>query len=221
MTIAIDIILSLILIFIGYISVCYYLNNIAWISINLTVLRPSKNKIIYLSLEILTVAFIIVLFQAVYKLDVISQIKLLVLVLIIFPIAAIDLKLQKIPNCFILSALVIRGLIYIAEFIISVPAAFSTLKDGFLGAIILGGFFLLLLLIFKNSIGMGDIKLFVVMGLYQGLWGAINSVFFSLIVSFFISISLLIGKKKGRKDTIPFGPSVLLGIIIAIALSGM
>lgn len=221
MTIAIDIILSLILIFIGYISVCYYLNNIAWISINLTVLRPSKNKIIYLSLEILTVAFIIVLFQAVYKLDAISQIKLLVLVLIIFPIAAIDLKLQKIPNCFILSALVIRGLIYIAEFIISVPAAFSTLKDGFLGAIILGGFFLLLLLIFKNSIGMGDIKLFVVMGLYQGLWGAINSVFFSLIVSFFISISLLIGKKKGRKDTIPFGPSVLLGIIIAIALSGM
>ena len=221
MIIAIDIILSLILIFIGYISVCYYLNNIAWISINLTVLRPSKNKIIYLSLEILTVAFIIVLFQAVYKLDVISQIKLLVLVLIIFPIAAIDLKLQKIPNCFILSALVIRGLIYIAEFIISVPAAFSTLKDGFLGAIILGGFFLLLLLIFKNSIGMGDIKLFVVMGLYQGLWGAINSVFFSLIVSFFISISLLIGKKKGRKDTIPFGPSVLLGIIIAIALSGM
>lgn len=221
MIIAIDIILSLILIFIGYISVCYYLNNIAWISINLTVLRPSKNKIIYLSLEILTVAFIIVLFQAVYKLDAISQIKLLVLVLIIFPIAAIDLKLQKIPNCFILSALVIRGLIYIAEFIISVPAAFSTLKDGFLGAIILGGFFLLLLLIFKNSIGMGDIKLFVVMGLYQGLWGAINSVFFSLIVSFFISISLLIGKKKGRKDTIPFGPSVLLGIIIAIALSGM
>ena len=178
MIIAIDIILSLILIFIGYISVCYYLNNIAWISINLTVLRPSKNKIIYLSLEILTVAFIIVLFQVVYKLDAISQIKLLVLVLIIFPIAAIDLKLQKIPNCFILSALVIRGLIYIAEFIISVPAAFSTLKDGFLGAIILGGFFLLLLLIFKNSIGMGDIKLFVVMGLYQGLWGAINSVFF-------------------------------------------
>lgn len=221
MIIAIDIILSLILIFIGYISVCYYLNNIAWNSINVTVLRPSKNKIIYLSLEILTVAFIIVLFQAVYKLDAISQIKLLVLVLIIFPIAAIDLKLQKIPNCFILSALVIRGLIYIAEFIISVPAAFSTLKDGFLGAIILGGFFLLLLLIFKNSIGMGDIKLFVVMGLYQGLWGAINSVFFSLIVSFFISISLLIGKKKGRKDTIPFGPSVLLGIIIAIALSGM
>ena len=200
MIIAIDIILSLILIFIGYISVCYYLNNIAWISINLTVLRPSKNKIIYLSLEILTVAFIIVLFQVVYKLDAISQIKLLVLVLIIFPIAAIDLKLQKIPNCFILSALVIRGLIYIAEFIISVPAAFSTLKDGFLGAIILGGFFLLLLLIFKNSIGMGDIKLFVVMGLYQGLWGAINSVFFSLIVSFFISISLLIGKKKGRKE---------------------
>lgn len=99
------------------------------------------------------------------------------------PIAAVDLRVQKVPNKLLLVALAIRVLIYIAEFIVSVPAAVNTLKDNLLGAIIIGAFFLLLLLVFKNSIGMGDIKLFAVMGLYQGLWGAINSVFFSLMVS--------------------------------------
>lgn len=64
-------------------------------------------------------------------------------------------------------------------------------------------------------------KLFAVMGLYQGLWGAVNSVFFSLLASFVVSVALLISKKKGRKDTISFGPSILIGTIAAIGLAGM
>lgn len=54
----------------------------------------------------------------------------------------------------------------------------DSLKDGVIGAAVIGLFFLLISLIFKNSMGMGDIKLFALMGLYQGLWGAFNSVFF-------------------------------------------
>ena len=80
---------------------------------------------------------------------------------------------------------------------------------------------MVLLLAFKNSIGMGDIKLFAVMGLYQGLWGVINSVFFSLAASFVISIAFLITKKKGRKDSIAFAPSIFVGTVVAICLAGM
>ena len=89
------------------------------------------------------------------------------------------------------------------------------------GAIIIGGFFLIILLIFKNSIGMGDVKLFALMGLYQGLLGVFNSVFFSLIVSFFISIILLMLKRKNRKDVIPFGPSIYIGTVVGIFLTGL
>ena len=141
--------------------------------------------------------------------------------MIMLPIAVVYLIVQKVPNKLLLVALAIRVLIYIAEFIVSVPAAVNTLKDNLLGAIIIGAFFLLLLLVFINSIGIGDIKLFAVMGLYQGLWGAINSVFFSLMVSFVLSVGLLITKKKGRKDTISFGPSIFIGTIIAMGLAGM
>lgn len=68
---------------------------------------------------------------------------------------------------------------------------------------------------------MGDIKLFALMGLYQGLFGVFNSVFFSLIVSFFISIILLILKRKNRKDVIPFGPSIYAGTVVGIFLTGL
>ncbi|MEE1124894.1 MAG: prepilin peptidase [Acutalibacteraceae bacterium] len=213
--------MSIVLLLVGYVSACYYLNGVKWNSKNVEVLKLTRNKIIYLCFGVIAVATLITLFQIVYNLKLISQIKLLTLVLIILPVAAIDLRLQKIPNQFMLAALVLRLVIYIPEFIISASNAFSTLKDNILGALIIGVFFILLLLIFKNSIGMGDIKLFAIMGLYQGLWGAINSVFFSLVVSFVVSVALLISRKKEKKDTISFGPSILLGTIIAIGLAGM
>jgi len=221
MIIAIDAIFAIFLISIGYIATCYYLNGVAWNSKNVTVLNLSKNKILYLSFAVLAVTGLITVFQSIYSLELIAQVKLLTLILIILPVAAIDLRVQKIPNQFMLVALIIRLIIYIPEFIISVSRGWATLKDNLLGAVVIAGFFLVLLLAFKNSIGMGDIKLFAIMGLYQGLWGAINSVFFSLVVSFFVSILLLISKKKGRRDTISFGPSILLGTIIAIGLAGM
>lgn len=221
MTIAIDALLAVVFIAAGYIYACYYLNHIQWSEKNTDVLKLTKNKMVYLVCAVATAGCLIFLFQTLYMLNWIQSAKLLGLVLILFPIAAIDSRLQKIPNQLLIAALAFRALIYIPEFIISPSGAFMTLKDNLLGAAIISGFFLLLLLGFKNSIGMGDIKLFAVMGLYQGIWGAVNSVFFSLLVSFFVSVVLLITKKKSRKDTMSFGPSILIGTAIAIGMAGM
>lgn len=221
MTITIDIVLSVLLIAAGYVYICYYFNNVKWNTFNGTALKITRNKILYLAGAVIAIGTLITLFETVYFRDVILQIKLLSLVLVMLPIAAIDFRVQKIPNQLLMVALIIRVLIYAAEFIVSAPTAFNVLKDNLLGAVVIDAFFLLLLLIFKNSIGMGDIKLFAVMGLYQGLWGAINSVFFSLMFSFVLSVGLLITRKKGRKNTISFGPSILIGTIIAIGLAGM
>jgi len=221
MTIAVDILLSIILIAAGYVYTCYYFNNVKLNTFNGVALKITRNKILYLVAAVIAAGVLITLFETVYFLNVIPQVKLLSLVLVMFPIAAIDFRIQKIPNQLLIAALIIRIMIYIAEFIVSAPAAFNVLKDNLLGAIVIGVFFWVILLVFKNSIGMGDIKLFVVMGLYQGLWGAINSIFFSLLVSFVLSAGLLITRKKGRKDTISFGPSILLGTIIAMGLAGI
>lgn len=221
MNVLADAVVSLVLLAFGYIEVCNYLQDKKWNYYDKELLRINRNRAIYLITGSVIAALLIVLFQLVYQQPFLTQIKLLILVQFILPCAATDYKTHKIPNLFILCALAIRVVIYIAEFLVSVDTALNTLKDNLLGAAIIAGFFLIILLIFKNSIGMGDVKLFAIMGLYQGLWGAVNSVFFSLIVSFFVSIVLLITKKKGRKDVISFGPSILIGTVIAIAISGM
>lgn len=222
-TIAIDMALCIFLILIGYVAAVYFLNEVKWNKVRLDLLKPnSRNKVLYLILAVLVSAALITLFQTTYREStLIHQMKIMTLVLSILPMAAVDYRHHIIPNAFILTALVIRIGFYAAEFIISSSTALVTLKDNLIGAAIIGGFFLLLLLIFKNSIGMGDIKLFSLMGLYQGVWGAVNAVFFSLLVSFFFSVYLLISRKKGRKDQIAFGPSILFGTVVAVALAGI
>lgn len=221
MIIAIDAILALLLITIGYIATCYQLNNISWKNKNFSVLKVNKNKILYLILAVCSFTTIIVLFQTVYHTIPLTQVKLVVLLATILPCAAVDFKTHKIPNKFLLTGLIARVLIYIVEFIISVDDAVASLKNDVLAALIIGGFFLLLLFIFKNSIGMGDIKLFALMGLYQGLLGVVNSIFFSLMSSFVVSVYLLITKKKTRGDVVSFGPSIFVGTVIGICLAGM
>ena len=80
---------------------------------------------------------------------------------------------------------------------------------------------LLCILVVKNGIGFGDMKLFVVMGLLLGLDGIWGAIFMALIVSFFIALYVLITKKKTRKDAIPFGPALVIGTYLSICLSGM
>ena len=142
-------------------------------------LKSNKFRIGYFVVIALVCGGFIYLFQTKYiDTTTMHQIKLLTLVLILIPTAVVDYFVQLIPNVFMLGALGIRITLYFVEFMLSPEYAWITVKDNLLAVGIICGFFLLILLLFKNSIGMGDIKLFAIMGLYQGFFGAINSVFF-------------------------------------------
>ncbi len=217
----VDVVLCLILLTIGYVGACCYLNGDKLNKFDFHSLKITKNRLLYLIIGATTVAILVVCLNITYTIDLITRMSLITLVLLILPISAVDMRLQKIPNIFLLAGLVIRVVYLAVMYIQDVGNAWVVTKDSLVGATVIGLFFLFLLIVFKNSIGMGDVKLFALMGLYQGLWGIINSVFFSLVVSFFVSIALLITKKKGRKDTISFGPSIYLGTIIAMCMAGM
>lgn len=217
----IDIVLSLILLAVGYVSVCCYLNGTKIKEIKLKSLKFTKTKLTYVLVGIVTVGVLVFCLNTTYSIDLITRLSLVTLVLLILPVSAIDMRRQKIPNVFLLVGLAIRIVYLAVMYVQDAGNAWIITKNSLIGAVVIGLFFLFLLVVFKNSIGMGDAKLFALMGLYQGLWGVINSVFFSLVVSFFVSIALLITKKKGRKDTISFGPSIYLGTIIAMCMAGM
>mgnify|MGYP002509696209 CR=1 FL=1 len=207
----------------GYIVACCYVNGIKLRNVNKDILKiKGKSKVIYLSIYILVIVTLTVVLSQVYvENNLLQNLRLVSLVSFIFPMAAVDFRLQKIPNSLILSAIVFRIVIFVAEIIVYRDNFFALLKNYTLGAVIISGFFFLLMLVFKNSIGMGDVKLFFVMRFYQGIWGTINSVFFSLVASFVISVTLLITKRKGKKDTISFCPSILVGTVVGIMLSGI
>lgn len=224
MEIVLSLMVVLLLTIVGYIYLIYM--HIKESKGNLKEIKSyiptSLKKIMLLIMPLMIGTALIIMLHIYYpNAAVLHNMKLLSLVMIIFPIAVSDYRKHIVPNKILVFALALRLIIYIFEFIKSISEAFETLKGDVIGAAIVGAFFLLCILIIKNSVGMGDIKLFVVMGLYQGMWGCINSIFWALVVSFVVSIVLLISKKKTRKDAIPFGPSVLIGTVIAIAISGI
>lgn len=221
MNILIDSLLCVILLGLGYYGVCSYLSAQKLVKPDANLLKISRNRIIYLVAGFVTSVVLILILNFYYNRDLTQQLKLLSIMLIILPNAAVDFRIHKMPNVFMVAGLVLRLLLFAVEFFLKSSTFLNTVIDSLLGGVIIGVFFFLLLIIFKNSIGMGDVKLFALMGLFQGLWGAVNSIFFSLIVTFFLSIYLLITKKKKKKDTISFGPEIYLGTLIGICLAGM
>lgn len=127
-------------------------------------------------------------------------------------LAAIDAKHKLLPNEIILAATLATGLIVAA----SMPHSFlSHLAAG----AALGGFFFVFGTIFSGSVGMGDAKLGFLLGLALGsqVFGAAIIAFAGLLVA-----ALYILATRGvsaRKDSIPFGPFLALGGIVAFFLS--
>lgn len=220
--IVIEIFLSVAMAIAGYWAVNAFLNKRKEDkSIDLDITISKKLQIGYFVVLAIACVLFVAFFQTIYvETSLLHQVKLLTLILILFPTALVDHKVQLIPNDFMLGALIIRMIFYVIEFFISPNMILMNLKDGFLSAAVIAGFFLIIHILFKNSIGMGDVKLFAIIGLYQGIWGASSAVFFSLVASFFLSVVLLLMKKVTKKDCISFAPSILLGTTISILLSG-
>lgn len=144
-----------------------------------------------------------------------------VMLAVLWPVAYTDLTAYRIPNLFVAAGLAARAAILAAEFIWERDALLYGLLTEVAAAVVLFLVALLCTVVVKNSIGGGDMKLFVVMGLLLGLQGTWGAVFLSLIVSFIVAVALLITHKKSRKDAIPFGPALAVGTYLSIFLTGM
>lgn len=66
------------------------------------------------------------------------------------------------------------------------------------------------------GLGLGDVKLFGVLGIYLGPLGILQNIFLSCMVGSVISLFLLLWGKIGRKTPVPFGPYIILTASIQI-----
>ncbi len=84
-------------------------------------------------------------------------------------------------------------------------------------ALLIGGFFLALIIITKGKgMGGGDVKLGAFMGLSLGFPNSLVAVMFAFITGALVSIVLIILKKKYFGQSIPFGPFLVVGSLIAL-----
>lgn len=84
------------------------------------------------------------------------------------------------------------------------------------GLIAFGVFLLLFLVTRGRGIGFGDVKFAAIIGLICGYPGTILAFYIAFVVGAVVALLLIVTKKKKiRGDTIPFGPFLVIGTILA------
>jgi prepilin signal peptidase PulO-like enzyme (type II secretory pathway) len=98
--------------------------------------------------------------------------------------------------------------------------AISALRDFglvLLGAVIICSFFAFLVWITKGrGMGRGDIKLGFLIGLVNGFPYGFEAIFFGFVIGALYSLILIASKRKTMKDTIAFGPFLIIGSVLAL-----
>jgi leader peptidase (prepilin peptidase)/N-methyltransferase len=88
--------------------------------------------------------------------------------------------------------------------------------SGLLAAGICFIFFMIVFLINQKGLGMGDIKMVTLIGLAAGFPLGIVALFIGIVVGGIAAVILLLARKKGRKDVMPYGVFLGIGPIVAL-----
>ena len=88
--------------------------------------------------------------------------------------------------------------------------------NSLLGGAVALGFILIPFLIYPGGIGGGDIKLATFGGLATGFPQAFIAIFIGALGGGLVALFLLISGIKGRREAIPFGPFLSVGIMAAL-----
>jgi leader peptidase (prepilin peptidase)/N-methyltransferase len=134
----------------------------------------------------------------------------LALVLLLVPVTLIDLDHKIIPNRLMLIGAVV------APAILAVTAP-EAIPEHLIAAAAAGGFLLLAAIAYPRGMGMGDVKLAAVMGLFLGRSVA-PAMFVALIAGTLVGALVIArkGTREGRKTEVPFGPFLALGGLVGL-----
>lgn len=133
-------------------------------------------------------------------------------------VAVIDHREMIIPNRILLWMLTYWGLAMVLQvWQMGYPDP-DVLLDFILGGLI-GASPLLVRLVSKGGIGMGDIKLFAIVGLYVGKQDILRAMFLSLVIALFVLLGRKLRKKLEKKQEVSFGPFVAVGTMLMLVMN--
>ncbi len=173
---------------------------------------------IFLVVNILLAVLLAVENMALFSVGVLKMLRYVILLGAVAVIACIDKRSKRIPNEILLALVYLRAVLLVIEGICYPSYALSMILSVLLGSILGGGMFLICYFITRGGVGMGDVKLFFVAGLYLGSGGIMAVVVMTVFSSAVYSIVQLVRRKAKLKDEIAFAPFVWIGLILAMAL---
>ncbi len=141
--------------------------------------------------------------------SILTAIKMAVLFALLIAIAFIDLDHQIIPDVLVLS-IFLWGLFWQ---IVMAPISWWQAAGGFLLG---GGILFLTAVISRGGMGGGDIKLLAAAGFILGPVQTGIALFVSVLIGSVVGIVLIVKKIRKRKEYIPFGPFLALGIAVSV-----
>lgn len=177
-------------------------------------------QILYYVMVPVSCAAVVLMLTGYYGRDLLFVVKRLLVMGMLWPVAVFDYREYRIPNKLLLLFLALRAVLLLPELLFLGTGGLATVILELIAAVGCTVICVVSMLISRGSIGMGDLKLMAVMAFFLGVEGVCYAMFLSVFAAFICSVGLLITKKKGRKDAIPFAPFILVGTIVSFILCG-
>jgi leader peptidase (prepilin peptidase)/N-methyltransferase len=94
-------------------------------------------------------------------------------------------------------------------------------RNAVLGVVLGGGLFLLMavlsvVILKREGMGGGDIKLIAMLGAFLGWHAVLVTIFLAAVLGACVGLALILLRRKGRKEPLPFGPFLALGALLAM-----
>ena len=133
------------------------------------------------------------------------------------PLSMMDIISRRLPNVLTSALFVLSAIIISISGI--VDHASSRVISSFIDSLVLSISFLIVSFATRGGMGMGDVKLSAGIGLIAGFYGT-QTLFLSTLLSFIlgalVGVALLLLRKGNLKTTLPFGPFMIIGQLVAM-----
>jgi leader peptidase (prepilin peptidase)/N-methyltransferase len=135
-------------------------------------------------------------------------------------LADTDLREHRLPNRLVLPAIGASVLLLLGASLLD--GELERWPAALLGGAALFGLYLVLALVSPAGMGMGDVKLAALIGVYAGYQGLstwLLAAFAGFLVGALVALAGMAFRRLNGRSSIPFGPFMLAGFWIALALA--
>jgi prepilin signal peptidase PulO-like enzyme (type II secretory pathway) len=148
------------------------------------------------------------------RFDILAALLVSLLVTSLLVCTATDFLRFRVPNVITYPSIVLALLLAIV-----MPDA--DLQGALIAAVLFGGVFFVMAMVTRGGLGLGDVKLVVLIGAMLGLPGTYLALFSGVVAAAVVIVLLFVTGVVRRKDPVPYAPFLALAAIAVALLQGV